>query len=100
MYIIIDKDHRIFQTRMLTAATRAACDRGEISIVHINLEQLRIRGRNLPENYELYGGEWSDIQHWAPLVIQDAPRIGDIPREEIKRAVKEVSRKRRELENK
>lgn len=100
MYIIIDKEHRIFQTRMLTAATRAACDRGEISVVHINLEQLRIRGRNLPENYELYGGEWSDIQHWEPLVILDAPRTEDIPIEKIERAVKEVSRKRKELENK
>lgn len=94
MYIIIDKDYRIFQTRMLTAATRAACDRGEISVVHINLEQLRIRGRNLPENYELYGGEWSDIQHWAPIELRVTPRVGDIPREEIKRAVKIVTDRR------
>lgn len=100
MYIIIDKDHRIFQTRMLTAATRAACDRGEISVVHINLEQLRIRGRNLPENYELYGGEWSDIQHWAPIELRVTPRTGDIPIEDIERAVIKVSNKRRELENK
>ncbi len=97
MYIIIDKDHRIFQTRMLTAATRAACDRGEISVVHINLEQLRIRGRNLPENYELYGGEWSDIQHWAPIESRVTPRIGDIPREEIKRAVKIVTDRRNDI---
>jgi len=95
MYLIIDKKYRIFQTQILTAATRGACDRQEISVVHINLEQLRIRGRNLPENYKLYGGEWSDIQHWKPIEILDAPRTGTIPIEEIKRAVVEVSHKRR-----
>ena len=86
MYLIIDKEYRIFQTRMLTAATRAACDLGEVSVIHVDFEKQQIKGQNRPEYREKYGGEWSQFPHWAGI---------DLPIYAIENAVKKVSASRK-----
>ena len=51
MYLVIDKEYRIFQSPILSRYVRAQAKDGNLSVVNIN----NMKGMNLD-------GSWSDIQ--------------------------------------
>lgn len=62
MYLIIDEDYKISKSEVLSGKLRAACKRGEVSIVNVRTMQ----GMDID-------GSWSDIQdeHEAPTTPED-----------------------------
>ena len=60
MFLIIEKDYTVSFSKVETGHIRSRCRMGEISLIDVK----RMRGMNLPERQEEFGGEWSEIKEY------------------------------------
>lgn len=61
MYLIIDADYRIFQTKVLSGYVRSQARQGNLSVVNLKT----MRGINTPQFAKEIGEEWSDIPEFV-----------------------------------
>ena len=58
MYLVIDKEYRVYQMPVLSARVRMYGRAGKVSILNLRTMQ----GMNRPDREEELGGDWVDIQ--------------------------------------
>lgn len=70
MYLIIDREYRIYQSPELSGYVRGQCKRGNLSVVRLYSDHskdglLAIRRSQKAEGMNL-DGSYSEIQQWLP----------------------------------